>query len=69
MVLERTANEVIIRLPADIDWEELELVIRYIKYRENVSQSKATQDQIDQLARDVNKQWWEENKHRFVKES
>lgn len=59
----------IIRLPADIDWEELELVIRYIKYRENVSQSKATQDQIDQLARDVNKQWWEENKHRFVKES
>lgn len=69
MVLERTANEVIIRLPADIEWEELELVIRYIKYRENVSQSKATQDQIDQLARDVNKQWWEENKHRFVKES
>lgn len=69
MVLERTANEVIIRLPANIDWEELELVIRYIKYRENVSQSKATQDQIDQLARDVNKQWWEENKHRFVKES
>ncbi len=69
MVLERTANEVIIRLPANIDWEELELMIRYIKYRENVSQSKATQDQIDQLARDVNKQWWEENKHRFLKES
>lgn len=69
MVLERTANEVIIRLPANIDWEELELMIRYIKYKENISQSKATQDQIDQLARDVNKQWWEENKHRFVKGS
>jgi len=66
MVLERTANEVIIRLPANIDWEELELMIRYIKYKENVSQSTATQDQIDQLARDVNKQWWEENKHRFL---
>jgi hypothetical protein len=67
MVLERTANEVIIRLPASINWEDLELMIRFIKYKQNVSDSKATQEEIDQLARDVNKQWWEENKHRFLK--
>jgi hypothetical protein len=42
-------------------------MIRFIKYKQNVSKSKATQDEIDQLARDVNKQWWEENKHRFLK--
>lgn len=69
MVLERTANEVIIRLPASINWEDLELMIRFIKYKQNVSNSKATQEEIDQLARDVNKQWWEENKHRFLKQS
>jgi len=69
MVLERTASEVIIRLPANINWEDLELMIRFIKYKQNVSKSKATQDEIDQLARDVNKQWWEENKHRFLKQS
>jgi hypothetical protein len=68
MVLERTANEVIIRLPANINWEDLELMIRFIKYKQNVSKSKATQEEIDQLARDVNKQWWEENKHRFLKQ-
>jgi len=68
MVLERTANEVIIRLPANIDWEDLELMIRFIKYKQNVSKSKATQEEIDQLARDVNKQRWEENKHRFLKQ-
>jgi hypothetical protein len=67
MVLERTAEEVIIRLPANINWEDLELMIRFIKYKQNVSRSQATQDEIDQLARDVNKQWWEENKHRFLK--
>jgi hypothetical protein len=67
MVLEKTANEVIIRLPASINWEDLELMIRFIKYKQNVSKSKATQEEIDQLARDVNKQWWEENKHRFLK--
>lgn len=69
MVLERTANEVIIRLPANINWEDLELMIRFIKYKQNVSKSEATQEEIDQLARDVNKQWWEENKHRFLKQS
>jgi hypothetical protein len=66
MVLERTDNEVIIRLPANINWEDLELMIRFIKYKQNVSKSEATQAEIDQLARDVNKQWWEENKHRFL---
>lgn len=67
MILERTASEVIIRLPANINWEDLELMIRFIKYKQNISESKAIQDDIDQLARDVNKQWWEENKHRFFK--
>jgi len=69
MVIERTANEVIIRLPASINWEDLELMIRFIKYKQNVSNSKATQEEIDQLAREVNKQWWEENKQRFLKQS
>ena len=68
MVLERTASEVIIRLPANINREDLELMIRFVKYKQNVSKSKATQDEIDQLARDVNKQWSEQNKYRFLKQ-
>lgn len=66
MTLERTENEVIIRLPSDINWEDLELMLQFIRYREKVAKSKATQEQIDQLAQDVNKQWWAENKHRFL---
>lgn len=67
MTLERTASEVIIRLPSNINWEDLELMLKFIRYRERVSKSKAKQEDIDRLASDVNKQWWEENKHRFVK--
>lgn len=66
MVLERTATEVIIRLPADINWEDQELMLRFIRYRENVAKSEAKQADIDQLAREVNKQWWEENDDRFI---
>ena len=69
MVLERTATEVIIRLPANINWEDLELMLRFIRYRENVAKSEAKQEDIDQLAREVNQQWWEENKHRFLEAS
>jgi hypothetical protein len=67
MVLERTANEVILRLPGNINWEELELMITFVKYRERVAKSNAKQEDIDQLASDVNKQWWAENKERFLK--
>lgn len=66
MVLERTDNEIIIRLPKNINWEDLELVLKFIRYKELVSKSKASQDEIDKLAREANKQWWEENKHRFL---
>lgn len=69
MVLERTATEVIIRLPGNINWEDLELMLRFIRYRENVAKSEAKQGDIDQLAREVNQQWWEENKHRFLEAS
>lgn len=65
MVLERTQDEVIIRLLANIDWEDLDLMIRFIKYRENIAQSEATQADIDKLAKEVNAHWWEENKERF----
>jgi hypothetical protein len=67
MILERTSTEVIMRLPANINWEDLDLMIRFVKYRQNVSKSRAKQKDIDQLAREVNKNWWEENKHRLLK--
>lgn len=67
MVLERTDNEIVIRLPKGIDWGDLEAILKYIRYREIVSKSQATQEQIDQIASEMNKGWWEANKHRFLK--
>ena len=68
MVLERTENEVIIRLPKSVNWEDLELMLKFIRYREKVTKSKAKQEDIDRLASEINKKWWEENKHRFLKQ-
>ncbi len=67
MVIERNEKEVVIRLSAQINWEEIQLMLNFFKYRETVAKSKATQEDIDQIAREINKSWWEENKSRFLK--
>ncbi len=66
MKVERTDNEIIIRIPDSINVERAQQIIEYIRYLENTSSSKATQEDIDNLANDVNREWWEKNKSDFL---
>lgn len=66
MTVQRTDNEIIIKLPASMDLEEIQRLINYLLYKEATKDSQATQDEVDKLAREANKQWWEENKERFL---
>ncbi len=67
MVIERTVNEVIIRLPSYIDTSGLQRLIDYLIYQEATAQSKAEQTDIDALSKDVKAGWWSNNKSRLVK--
>jgi hypothetical protein len=67
MIIERNKKEVIIRLPASVDTEDLQDFVDYARYKELTSKSTATQKDIDKLAAQVNKDWWTENRKRFVK--
>lgn len=67
MQIERTDSEIIIKLSSSIDIQELRDVIDYITYKEATINSKATQDEVDELAREVNKNWWKENRSKFLK--
>jgi hypothetical protein len=66
MTIKRTDNQIIITLPASIDLEGVQRLINYLLYKEATKDSKAKQEEVDELAREANKQWWEENKHRFL---
>ena len=66
MVIERTGTEVIVRLSNNIPWEDLQLMLNFLRYREKVATSQATQEDIDTIASEINKNWWSENKHRFL---
>lgn len=66
MTIKRTGEAIIVTLPLDIETENLQRFLDYLRYKEIVAKSKATQEDADELAREINKKWWEENKHRFL---
>jgi len=63
MIIERNNKEVIIRLPASINTDDLQDFIDYTRYKELTSKSKATQKDADDLADKINKDWWTENRY------
>jgi hypothetical protein len=67
MVIERTNNEIIFRLPADIDTTGLQRIVNYLKYKEAIRKSQGTEEQANKLADESKKRWWTENKERFIK--
>lgn len=67
MQIERTNNEILIRVSANTDLTGLQRILDYIKFREIASKSKVTQEKIDELARKSKSSWWEKNKSRFIK--
>jgi hypothetical protein len=66
MKIERTNNELIIRLSDKADPDGVQRLINFLRYQEATTGSKAKQKAVDALASEVNKSWWEENKDRFL---
>ena len=67
MIIERTNKEVIIRLPSTVNTKGLQSLIDYLTYKEATAKSKATQSDIDKLAKEVKKGWWANNRSKFIK--
>ncbi|NCQ11214.1 MAG: hypothetical protein COW67_00565 [Flavobacteriales bacterium CG18_big_fil_WC_8_21_14_2_50_32_9] len=67
MRIERTNNEILIRLSAQTNLVGLQRIIDYIKFIEIASKSNATENQINELATDSKSTWWDKNKSKFIK--
>lgn len=67
MKIERTNNEILIRLSPETNLIGLQRILDYIKFREIASKSKASQKEIDELAADSKSSWWNKNKSKFIK--
>ena len=67
MLVERTNKEVIIRLPASMDTEDLQDFLNYACYKELTANFKVDQKEVDKLADKINNKWWTENRDKLVK--
>jgi len=67
MIIERNKKEVIIRVPASMDTEDLQDFLNYLRYKELTDKFKVDQKVVDELASEISSKWWEKNRKRFVK--
>ena len=58
MKVERTKDEIVIRLPSNTDISELKEMLDYLKYRELTAKPKAKEADVDELANEVNSAMW-----------
>lgn len=58
MILERTKNEILVRLPDYVDLTELQNMLDFLQYKELTAKSKAKQSDVDELTKTVNKSIW-----------
>lgn len=67
MLVERTDKEVIIRLPASVDTEDLQDILNYARYKELTADFKTNQKEVDKIANEINAKWWTRNRSRLIK--
>jgi TATA-binding protein-associated factor Taf7 len=67
MLVERTSKEVIIRLPASVDTEDLQDFLNYARYKELTANFKTDQKVVDKIANEINAKWWTKNKSKLIK--
>jgi hypothetical protein len=68
MVIERDKNTIVIKIDATlVDINEVQKFADYFRVIESNAKNKGTAEQAAALADEIDKKWWVENKHRFLK--
>ena len=67
MLVERTKKEVIIRLPASVDTEDLQDFLNYARYKELTAGFKVDQKEVDKLSAQINSKWGTKNRAKVIK--
>ena len=65
MIIERTKNEVIFRLSANTNIDDLQDMSDFLEFRELSNKSNATQSDVDALVKSIKKGRWAKTKARI----
>lgn len=67
MIIERKKNELVIRLPNNMDAKDIQDFLNYLEYKEATSKSKARQQDINDIAKEAKKGLWTKNRDKYIK--
>jgi hypothetical protein len=67
MIIERTDKEIIIRLPGDINIDELQDLKDWFQFKEVTRKSKAKQSDVDAIVNKIKKGRWNKRKAVLIK--
>ena len=65
MIIERTDNEVIFRLPSSVKLEDLQEIANLFAFKEIAKKSKASQSDVDELVKKIKKGRWIKTKRKL----
>lgn len=65
MIIERTSNEIIFRLPTSTKLEDLQEIANLFAFKEIAKKSKATQKDVDDLVQKIKKGRWDKTKKKL----
>jgi hypothetical protein len=67
MIIERINNEIIFRLPGDINVDDLQDMTDLFEFKEIAKKSKAKQKNVDILVKSIKKGRWDKTKNKISK--
>ncbi len=67
MTIERTAEEIIIRISSSMNVDDIQQLIDYLNYKQIVRKSQATQKEVDVLVATVKQGRWAQRRYAFIK--
>ncbi|NBC82733.1 MAG: hypothetical protein GVY19_05055 [Bacteroidetes bacterium] len=65
MKIERTNNEIIFRVPATMNIDELQDMADLLEFKEIAKKSKASQQDVDDLVKQIKKGRWADTKSKL----
>lgn len=68
MIIQKTVNEIIIRLPISINIEDLQELTDYLRYLEISSKKRTSQNEVDLLVKEVKKGRWLKTRDQLLNE-
>lgn len=67
MIIERINNEIIFRLPGDMNVDDLQDMTDFFEFIEIANKSKAKQKDVDKLVKSIKKGRWDKTKNKISK--